>query len=63
MNSVTVNLDNLSQSARAEVLRSIGATEAKGEARYAQILRELRTGTCVGGAECLRSKRKARTRP
>ena len=38
MNSVTVNLDNLSQSARAEVLRSIGATEAKGEARYAQIL-------------------------
>ena len=34
MNSVTVNLDNLSQSARAEVLRSIGATEAKGEARF-----------------------------
>ena len=34
MNSVTVNLDNLSESARAEVLRSIGATEVKGEVRF-----------------------------
>ena len=34
MNNVTVNLDNLSQSAREEVLRSVGAAEAKGEARF-----------------------------
>lgn len=34
MNNVTVNLDNLSESARAEILRSIGATKATGEARF-----------------------------